>query len=195
MSGFEIDVPADFSSAAFFFGAAAITGCELNVMGPNLKDTQGDKDVVRILNDMGCEVENLNDKGVRIKGSKLTGISVDMESIPDALPILSVVGCFAEGETVLYNAAHTRTKETDRIAVMAQELKKMGADITERPDGLVIRKSDLTGAEVKSHDDHRVAMSLAVASLRASGKTTIEGCEAAAVTFPNFFELLESVKK
>jgi 3-phosphoshikimate 1-carboxyvinyltransferase len=100
----------------------------------------------------------------------------------------------AEGETRLVNVPQARLKETDRITVMAEELRKLGADVEELPDGLVVRRSDLTGGRVDGHADHRVVMALAIAALAASDTTRIEGAEAADVTFPDFFRLLEEIR-
>ena len=121
------------------------------------------------------------------------GGTFDLNEIPDCLPILAVAGCFAPGETKLVNVAHARIKETDRIAVMCKELAALGADIEERPDGLVIRGSALHGGSVDGHGDHRVIMSLAVAALHASSSVTVNGVDAVSVTFPSFKDLARSV--
>ncbi len=185
-------IAADFSSATFFLVAAAITSSELVLKGPDWNDTQGDKEVVNILKAMGAEV-SIGEKAITIRGSRLTGGVFDLNAIPDALPALSVAACFADGETSLINVPQARLKETDRIRVMHDELVKMGADIEERPDGLVIRKSPLRGCRVKGHQDHRVAMALAVAGLAAEGETIVETAEAVSVTFPNFPDLMTSI--
>jgi 3-phosphoshikimate 1-carboxyvinyltransferase len=104
---------------------------------------------------------------------------------------MAVAACFAEGETRLVNVPQARLKETDRISVMCQELTKMGACVTELPDGLVIRESELKGCEVNGHDDHRIVMSLAVAGLNCSGETKISTAEAMNVTFPGFVECIK----
>jgi len=109
------------------------------------------------------------------------------------LPILAVVACAAEGETHLENVAMARIKETDRIAVMCKELSKMGARIEESPDGLVIRHSELHGADVDGHDDHRVVMALAVAGMIASGTTRIRGAECARITYPTFVASMRGI--
>jgi len=114
-----------------------------------------------------------------------------MNATPDALPAMAVAGCFAEGETRLLNVPQARIKETDRISVMCQELNKMGADIQELPDGLVIRKSKLTGCEVSSHYDHRVAMALAIAGVNSEGTTVINSAESINITFPEFINYLQ----
>jgi 3-phosphoshikimate 1-carboxyvinyltransferase len=190
---FSKPVPADFSSATFFLCAAAITRSKLRLKNLDMKDSQGDKEVVRILEKMGCAV-SFDGMDIIIEGRPMQGIDIDLNSMPDALPALAAAACFAEGTTRLLNVPQARMKETDRIAVMFSELLKMGADITELPDGLVIKKSSLKGTEVHGHDDHRVVMALAIAGLGADGVTVIGTAEAAAVTFPGFFETLESIK-
>ncbi len=190
---FKEYIPADFSSGTFFLVAAAITGAELELKGLDFSDTQGDKEVVNILQDMGASVE-IGDKNITIKGEALKGGEFDLNAIPDSLPALAVAGCFAEGETRLVNVPQARLKETDRIKVMCTELKKMGADIEELDDGLIIRRSDLKGTVVNGHDDHRVVMSLSVAGLMADGETEIETAESVAVTFPDFLNLMKSIK-
>ncbi len=185
-------IAADFSSATFFLVAATITGSELVLKGPDWNDTQGDKEVVNILKAMGAEV-SIGDKAITIRGGRLTGGVFDLNAIPDALPALSVAACFAEGETSLINVPQARLKETDRISVMHDELVKMGAVIEERPDGLVIRRSELRGCRVNGHHDHRIAMALAVAGLATNGETIVETAESASVTFPNFPDLMTSI--
>jgi 3-phosphoshikimate 1-carboxyvinyltransferase len=141
---------------------------------------------------MGARVGKA-DRAITIEGGEMKGGVFDLNAIPDALPALAVAGCFARGETRLVNVPQARLKETDRIAVMRSELSKMGADIEERPDGLVIRQSSLAGAAVRGHADHRVVMALSVAALAARGETTIDTAESVAVTFPAFRELMLSL--
>ena len=117
----------------------------------------------------------------------------DLNETPDALPVMAVTACYATGETVFRNVAHARIKETDRIAVMCRELRRMGADIEELPDGLVIRESALRGADVNGCGDHRVVMALALAGLSCAGETRVSTAEAAGVTFPQFAEFMTSL--
>jgi 3-phosphoshikimate 1-carboxyvinyltransferase len=187
--GAEMSIPADFSSATFFLCAGAITDSNVELGGLDMGDTQGDKQVVDVLRKMGADVEVLP-AGIRIRGNALQGIELDMSDIPDALPALAVVGCYASGKTVLRNVAHARLKETDRISVMCRELSKLGARISELPDGLVIEQSELVGTVVDGHGDHRVVMALAIAGLIARGRTIIQSAEAIKVTFPNFVALM-----
>ncbi|MEE8484465.1 MAG: 3-phosphoshikimate 1-carboxyvinyltransferase [Nitrospinota bacterium] len=196
LKAFSATVPADFSSAAFFLALAAIPGSEVEITGLDMNDTQGDKKMIDMLKGMGAQIECPEGQGqikpIKIKGATLKGATIDLNDTPDALPAMAVVGCLADGQTRLTNVPQARIKETDRIAVMANELKKMGADIEEESDGLVIRKSNLNGAKLNGHDDHRVVMSLAVAGLAASGTTEIDTAQAINVTFPNFVELMRS---
>lgn len=189
---FASAIPADFSSATFFAVAAAITKSKVTLKGLDMTDPQGDKAVLKYLSDMGAVVSETED-GITVQSSGLRGIDIDMNATPDALPAMAVAACFAEGETRLLNVPQARIKETDRIAVMAAELSKMGADIRELADGLVIRGGGLTGAEVEGHDDHRVVMSMAMAGLAAKGETIVNSAEAAGVTFPDFREKMISI--
>ena len=195
---FDAAVPADWSSAAFFMQAAAVTGGSLLLKGPDLQDSQGDKAVADMLEVMGCRTES-HPEGIIIYGGSLQGAELDLNATPDALPALAALACFARGETRLVNVPQARMKETDRIAVMARELSEMGADISELPDGLIIRgrrptdsSAPLKGTRVNGHGDHRVVMALATAALGAEGNTEITGTEAADITFPGFFRLLET---
>jgi len=185
-------IPADFSSAAFFIVAAAVAGSRITLKGLDLADTQGDRAVVDIVESMGARVER-GERAITIEGGALQGGTFDLNAIPDALPALAVAGCFARGETRLINVPQARLKETDRIAVMRSELSKMGADIEEKPDGLVIRGGGLKGALLRGHGDHRVVMALSVAGMAAVGETAIDTAESAAVTFPAFGELMSSL--
>jgi 3-phosphoshikimate 1-carboxyvinyltransferase len=189
---FQRQVPADFSSATFFLCAAAITPSDLMLRGLDMNDSQGDKDVVGMLRQMGADIE-VSEDGIRVRGGNLHGGEFDLNATPDALPSLAVVAAVAEGTTKLLNVPQARLKETDRLAATACELGKMGALIEELPDGLVIHGTGLHGASVGGHRDHRMVMALAVAGLVAEGRTEIDTAEAASVTFPTFFELMQSV--
>ena len=116
-----------------------------------------------------------------------------MNNTPDALPAMAVIGCYAEGTTVLKNVAHARIKETDRIKVMAAELKKMGAEIKENRDGLTINSRNLKGTKLSGYHDHRVVMALSLAGLIAEGATEIDTAEAVSVTFPDYIETLKNL--
>jgi len=189
---FDKSIPADFSSATFFLCGSAIAGDDVHIQGLDMEDRQKEKKVVNYLMDMGATTV-FNKHAISVSKSDLRGISIDLNSTPDALPAMAVTSCFARGETRLVNVPQARLKETDRISVMCEELKKMGADIEELPDGLVVRESKLTGAVVDGHDDHRVVMALAVAGLAAEGTTIVEKAESAAITFPNFMQLMQKL--
>lgn len=186
---FNASIPGDFSSATFFMVLAAISGGEFTLKNLDMTDPQGDKKVLDYLQEMGASIRH-TEEGIIIKGGGLRGIEIDMNSTPDALPAMAVAGCFAEGETRLLNVPQARMKETDRIKVMCEELGRLGADIRELPEGLVIRNSRLAGCRVSGRDDHRVAMALAVAGLNISGETIIESAGCINVTFPAFPQLI-----
>ncbi|MCL2025767.1 MAG: 3-phosphoshikimate 1-carboxyvinyltransferase [Leptospirales bacterium] len=189
---FREAIPADFSSAVFFMAAAAITNSELVLEGLDYNDSQGDREVAGILKKMGADV-NIEGRRTTIKGKKLAGGVFDLNGIPDALPALAVTACFAEGETRLVNVPQARLKETDRISVMCAELKKLGADVMELPDGLIIKGSKLKGGAVSGHFDHRVVMALAVAGLACEGELVVDTAEASRITFPDFFDLMKII--
>lgn len=189
---FDKAVPGDFSSATFFLCAAAITGSDLTLLGLDMNDSQGDKAVVQMLEAMGSQVE-VQPKGIRIRGGPLEGGEFDLNATPDALPAMAVVGCCARGETRLVNVPQARLKETDRIAVMHEVLTRMGGQVEELPDGLILRQSHLRGTHLPGYGDHRVVMALAVAGLVAEGETIVDTAEAIQVTFPNFVELMQQV--
>lgn len=182
---FDMAIPGDFSSATFLAVLAAISGEEFVLENLDITDPQGDKAVFSILEDMGAKVTRLKDR-IIIKGNGLSGREIDMNAIPDALPAMAVAGCFAKGETRLVNVPQARLKETDRIHVMCEELGKMGANIEELEDGLIIRESKLKGCSLKGYDDHRIVMALAIAGLNSEGETLIDSAEAINVTFPEF---------
>lgn len=186
----ETIIPADFSTAAFPLGAAAVTGGNVDVRNLDFSDTQGDKAVFDYFVAMGTmldrEVSNIS---TIVQGpARLKGIDIDLNATPDALPIMAVAGALADGETRLLNVPQARIKETDRIECMTRELKKMSAYVEELPDGMVISGGKLNGAEVESYGDHRIAMALTVAALSAEGETVIHGIEAATVTYPRFLD-------
>jgi len=186
---FKEHITGDFSSATFFAVLAAIAKNEIILENLDFNDSQGDKRVFGILKSMGAEVD-VQPGRVTVKGNMLKGMTIDMNAIPDALPAMAVAGCFAEGETRLTNVPQARMKDTDRISVMCAELKKMGADISEMEDGLIIRESKLYGCRVDGHGDNRVVMALAVAGLSIEGITSISTAEVVNMTFPQFVDIV-----
>ncbi len=189
-SGFDYTVPGDFSSAAFPIAAAIITRSELCIKNLDMNDIQGDKFLISIFRQMGARIEiDASRSCIHVrKSDHLKGITVDINQCIDGITILAVLACYAEGETIIINAAGARDKECNRIHCIAKELRKMGADIVETPDGLRIIGSPLSGAIVHSHRDHRMAMSLVVAGLGCEGETTVTSVDCIAKTFPSFFE-------
>lgn len=185
-------IPGDFSSATFFLAAGALGENSVICRGLDMNDSQGDRAVVGYLEQMGAGV-TIGEDEVRVEAKTLTGCELDLNATPDALPMMAVLGCFASGETRLVNVPQARMKETDRISVMKRELDKLGADVEELPDGLVIRRSNLRGTTVDGCGDHRVVMALAIAGTAARGKTVIQGSEAAAITYPGFVEALNAL--
>jgi 3-phosphoshikimate 1-carboxyvinyltransferase len=186
-NAFNRMIPADFSSAAFSACAAAITGSDVLIRGLDFTDHQGDKALFTYLERMGVKLTH-TPEGVRVKGGKMSGIDIDMNDTPDALPALAVTGCFASGITRLLNVAQARLKECDRIAAMVTELTNMGARVEELKDGMIIHQSQLTGTHVHGYDDHRMVMALAVAGLAAEGETIVDTAGATEVTYPSFVE-------
>lgn len=191
--GFSYTVPSDFSSLAFLLVAALITNSTLQIEKMDFSDSQGDKWLIACLQRMGAKIEIRKDHIVVYPSGKLEGGVIDVQPFIDAVPILSVLGCFTKKGIIIQNASICRKKESDRLSVMKKELSKMQAKIEEREDGLTIFPSSLSGNSLFSHNDHRVAMSLTVAALNAKGKTIIEGYQCAEKSFPGFFHLLKSL--
>jgi 3-phosphoshikimate 1-carboxyvinyltransferase len=189
---FEKTVPGDWSSATFPICAAALTTSDVLVKGMDINDVQGDKAVILYLKEMGANI-TIERNGIRTKGTRLEGKELDINATPDTLPAMAVMGCFAKGQTKLFNVAQARVKETDRIEVMVKELKRLNADIEELPDGLIIRKSNLKGANVDGHNDHRVVMALSIAGLIAEGETTIDSAESVNVTYPDYVGFMKKI--
>lgn len=185
-------IPGDFSSATFFLAAGALGDNAIISRGLDINDTQGDRAVIDYLREMGADID-IQEDAIAVSPGNLTGCEIDMNATPDALPMMAVLACFAQGTTRLVNVPQARMKETDRIAVMKQELDRLGARVEELEEGLVIQQSDLQGTTVDGRGDHRVVMSLAIAGTMASGDTTIEGAEAAAVTYPGFADALTAL--
>lgn len=189
IDAFRYTVPGDFSSAAFPIVAALITDSELVVRNVDMSDIQGDKIVISFLQQMGAKIDVVSEERMLIvrRGGELCGMRIDINDCIDALPILAVAGCFAKGRTEIFNGTIARKKESDRIALMARALKKMGAHIEEREDGLVIETSPLHGAHLETDRDHRLALSLSVAALGARSASVIQDIECMDKTYPDFY--------
>ncbi len=182
----------DASAASYFFGAAAITGGDVTVLGLPRESLQGDVGFIDVLARMGCRVER-NDDRITVVGGALAGMDVDMNAISDTVMTLAAVACFANAPTTIRNVAHIRHKETDRLAALATELRRIGAAVDERVDGLTIHPAPLRGALIHTYNDHRMAMSLALVGLKISGMT-IDQPACVAKTYPAFFEDLERLR-
>jgi len=191
--GFEARIPLDWSAALYPIAAAVLTGdSEVRIPGMDIGDPQGDKEVVNVLREMGADIE-VTGQEVVARSSRLTGRVIDCNNFIDQFMLLAVVGACTEGETVLTNAEVCRYKECDRIAAMHDALKAMGADVEQRPDGLVIHKSRLRGKRLDSRGDHRMVMTLAVAGLVAEGDTQISSAQCVKKTFPDFVAQMQGL--
>jgi len=205
LQGQKVIVPGDISSAAFWLVAGAIVpGSELVVENVGVNPTR--TGILEALEMMGADIQLQNQReaagepvaDILVRySSELRGCTIAGDLIPrliDEIPILAVAAAFANGTTIIRDAAELRVKESDRLAVTAAELNRMGAKITELPDGLEITGgTPLTGADVDSYTDHRIAMSLAIAALNAKGVTNIQRAEAAAISYPDFTATLQQL--
>lgn len=189
--GGDYEIEPDASAASYFFGAAAVTGGRVKVRGLGRNSLQGDVAFVEVLAKMGCEV-TYEDDGIIVLGRPLHGVDVDMNAISDTVQTLAAVALFAEGTTRVRGVPHMRHKETDRLAALAIELRKLGAEVVELPDGLDITPAPLRPAAIDTYDDHRMAMSLSLVGLRSPGVVIRDpGC--VGKTYPNYFDDLAKV--
>ena len=189
----EFTIEGDVSSASYFWAAAAVTGGSVTTTNLYPRTTQqGDIDFLAVLEEMGCSVERGADRVV-VRGGRLAGVEVDMGSMPDMVPTLAAIAAFAEGATLIRNVAHLRDKESDRLRAIAREWQRLGIPVEELADGLIIRGGPTSsGALVDPHDDHRLAMALAVLGLRTPGvKINDEQC--VSKSFPGFWELWDGL--
>jgi 3-phosphoshikimate 1-carboxyvinyltransferase len=191
--GQEYDIEGDYSSAAYFLAAGAIGGQPVAVNNLNIGSVQGDKIFLNILERMSCSVEYGKEQVVISRRRELTGISLDMGDCPDIVQAVAIVAAYAQGKTEITNIGHLRFKETDRISDTALELSKMGirTDITD--DTIVVYGGKPKGTELEVHNDHRMAMSLAITALFADGDSIINSAETVAKSYPSFFRDLASL--
>ncbi|REK05995.1 MAG: 3-phosphoshikimate 1-carboxyvinyltransferase [Planctomycetota bacterium] len=190
--GTSYAIEPDASAASYFWAAAAITGGRVRVEGLGSASLQGDVAFCDCLRQMGCRVDE-DPAGTTVEGGRLAGIDVDMNAISDTVQTLAAVALFAEGPTNIRHVEHIRHKETDRIAALACELRKFGANVEERSDGLRIVPGSLHGATIDTYDDHRMAMSLALVGLKIPGVVINDpGCTAK--TYPDFWQDLERLR-
>ncbi len=204
LQGQTVIVPGDISSAAFWLVAALIIpGSELVIENVGINPTRtGILDALqRMEADITIEkqqmvagepVANLRVRSCQLKGAEIGGNLIPR--LIDEIPILAVAAVFAKGKTLIKDAEELRVKESDRIAVMASQLSKMGAVVTENADGLEIQgEGTLTGTDIEAYNDHRIAMSFAIAALNAKGKTTIHGAQAVDISYPDFTQTLQNI--
>jgi 3-phosphoshikimate 1-carboxyvinyltransferase len=192
----SIDVPADISSAAFFMvGASIAPGSDLLLEHVGINPTR--TGIIDILRLMGADIELLNERDsggepvadIRVRHAPLRGVRIPEELVPlaiDEFPVIFIAAACAQGETLLTGAAELRVKESDRIAVMADGLRTLGIDAEALADGMRIQGGTMGGGHFNSHDDHRIAMSFAIAALRATGEIRIDGCAIVGTSFPDF---------
>jgi 3-phosphoshikimate 1-carboxyvinyltransferase len=189
----KVYVEGDWSNSAFWLCAGAISQNQITVTGLDLQSKQGDRAVVEILERFGAKIER-GDDSVTVARGALHGIGIDARDIPDLVPILSVVAAAAKGTTIIRNAERLRIKESDRLAAVTDVLTKLGANIREKEDGLEIRGGvPLKGRAVSSWNDHRIAMSAAIAAALCEEPVVIQGAEAVDKSYPKFFEDYKSL--
>jgi 3-phosphoshikimate 1-carboxyvinyltransferase len=184
-------VEPDASQAGYFWGAAAVTGGSVTVNDVSTASSQGDVNLAKVFAEMGCRVDYAAD-GITVTGNRLKAVTVDMADMPDMVPTLAVVAAFAAGTTVIENVAHLKAKESDRLASTCTELKKMGIDARADNDRLVVVGGEPEGAEIETYDDHRIAMSFAMAGLVTPGVRIIEP-DCVEKSFPDFWQVWETL--
>jgi 3-phosphoshikimate 1-carboxyvinyltransferase len=191
--GHEFRIEADASAATYFLAAAALTGGHVTIPDLSPESLQGDVRFLGVLADMGCKVSSHQNR-IELYGNRLRGIEVDMNDIPDSVPTLAVLAAFAEGPTTILDVAHLRHKETDRLRALAAELARLGARVDLHEDGLTIHPRPLSGAAIETYNDHRIAMSFAVAGLRIKG-VVIKNPGCVGKSFPTFWEEFTKLEK
>ena len=203
--GQKIEVPGDISSAAFFLAAGLlIPDSEILIRNVDINPTRDG--ILRICKDMGADITLLNEKtsgeptaDLLVRSSRLHGTVIGGSVIPtliDELPMIAAMACFADGETIIKDASELKVKESNRIAVMVENLSAMGADVEETEDGMIIRGGKpLHGAVIDSHLDHRIAMTFAITGCMAEGETEILGAECVNISYPGFYDDLKRLSK
>ncbi len=202
--GKKVAVPSDISSAAFFIAAGLIMP-DSHIIIKNVGVNKTRTGIIDAFKTMGGNIKIINESNdsgeavadIEVKTSNLKGITLEGDIIPrmiDEIPVFAVAALFADGITTVKNAEELKVKESNRIAVMAEELGKMGAKVEETDDGMIIKgNTSLHGAEVYSHNDHRVAMSLAIAALKAYDQTIINNADCVNISFPSFYDYIEKL--
>ena len=187
-------VEGDASSASYFLAGAAITGGTVTVLGCGTESLQGDSKFAEVLEQMGAETQ-WQPHSVTVRGNTLKGVDLDMNRMPDAAMTLAVAALFAEGTTKIRNVYNWRLKETERMKAVTTELRKLGAEVEEGDDYLIIDPPDqIQSTEIETYDDHRMAMAFSLAACGAESVTILDpGC--VSKTFPDYFEVLKSVSE
>lgn len=189
----EYAIEPDATAASYFYAAAALTGGTVRVAGLGRGAVQGDIAFVDVLEQMGCTVERGDDAIVVHGPTQLRGVDLDMGDISDTAQTLAAIAPFADGPVTMRGLAHARLKETDRVAAVVTELRRLGCRVDERPDGLTVHPSELHGGTVATYDDHRMAMSFALTGLRVPGISIADpGC--VAKTFPDYFDRFAAMR-
>ncbi len=191
--GQEFMIEGDASAATYFLAAAAITGGHVVIDNLSPESLQGDIKFLALLGEMGCRIERRED-AIELHGNRLLGIETEMNEIPDSVPALAVVAAFAEGTTSIFDVEHLKHKETNRLTALAAELTRLGAKVELHDDGLTIHPQPLRGAVIETYNDHRMAMSFAVAGLRVKGVSIMNpGC--VGKSFPTFWDEFEKLEQ
>ena len=186
-------VEGDYSQAAFYFVAGAL-GSEINCLDLDLSSYQGDKECIELLEKIGAKLIKSKERALRVIHGDLKGTTIDASQCPDIIPVLTVVSALSKGETRIINGERLRIKECDRLNAICTELNKLGADIKELKDGLIINGvKEFLGGEVYSHKDHRIAMSLAIASTRCKEEVIIREADCVKKSYPGFWEDFKSL--
>jgi 3-phosphoshikimate 1-carboxyvinyltransferase len=193
ISAFEYTVPGDFSSIAYPIVAALITQSHIIIKNIDMLDAQGDKQLIQTLQNMGAHITVEKTELIIHPSGQLIGCDIDVNDFIDALPILAVVGCYAKGTTRLLNAGIARKKESDRLAAITLELNKMGGNIIEQADALIIQEATLHEANINAHNDHRIAMSLTIAAIGSKIQSTIHGVSCIEKSYPDFLKNMKSI--
>jgi 3-phosphoshikimate 1-carboxyvinyltransferase len=191
----DCKVPGDFSSAAFLLAASAITNSCVKIDNLNYKSVQGDRAILDVLKQMGVKVK-ISEGSVEIHGTGelLKAVNIDASNIPDLVPICTVLACYADGQSKIFNAQRLKFKESDRLSTICEELTKMGASIIIDESSLTIKgPCKLHGAIINPHNDHRIAMACSVAALKAKGETIVENAECIKKSYPTFYSDLSNI--
>ena len=189
----DYTVEGDWSSASYFLAAAAVAGGLVSLTGLNPESVQGDRGLLEALGQMGCRVEKTADE-IHLMGGRLKGIRINMNGMPDVVQTLAVVALFAEGPTTMDGIANLRIKETDRIHALRQELSRLGARVDTGADSITVHPGHYRGQEIETYNDHRMAMSFAVAGLRIQG-VKIKNPSCVEKSFPDFFERFQALAR